>query len=256
MFIAKLAFSAIFSLILLIPSRSEALDLFNFLKNPDKKVTKDGQVVSKVIDGDTIILENGEKVRYLGIDAPETHRKEDGKWVNVYEPFGEEATLFNRGLVEGKTVSLSFDREKRDSHGRILAYVYVKGVMVNTKILSEGLAFPYDIGRLKNYNVFKLAFLNAIKSRRGLYKTSFLNTKLNEQLGLYGWYRGRINSVYYSNEKVVIKTDYLDIHLAKKGKTKITGLKAGSICYFYGKLTRKKERYILLSENPHHIVVE
>lgn len=241
---------------LVFPSVSQSFNLFGLLKNSDKNASRNSFFVSKVIDGDTITLENNEKVRYLGIDAPETHRKENGKWTNFVEPFGEEATILNKRLVEGKTVTLSFDRELKDSYDRNLAYVYIDGRMVNTVILSEGLAFPYDISKLKNYSIFRLAFFNAIKAKKNLYKNFFVSTKLYEHIGLYGWYRGKINTVYYSNDKTVIKTDYLDIQLNRKGKSRIPWLKEGNICYFYGKLTKKRERYIILSDNYHHIVVE
>ncbi len=235
---------------------SGAFEFSAFLRNPDILRKKGYSYVSKVVDGDTIILEDGQKVRYLGIDAPETHRKEGEHWVAVSEPFGEEATKLNRTLVENKQVVLGYDREKQDVYGRTIAYVYADNILINTKLLAEGVVFPYDIHKLKLSTKYKLAFFNALKSGRGLYKNQFLNTKLHEQTGLYGWYRGKINSIYYDTTKSVIKTDYLDIHLTGKKGGRIRGLKPGNTCYFYGKLTRKKDRYILLSENPHHIVVE
>lgn len=245
----------LFILLFFISSEALASGLFDFLKNPDKPKTAKRYTVQSVIDGDTIILENNEKVRYLGIDAPETHKKVGDSWSKVSEPFGEEATLFNKSLVEHKEVTLKFDREKEDQYGRTLAYVYVDNRLVNTAILAEGLAFPYDIHKLKLYSVFRLAFMNALKSRRGLYKTVFTNTRLHEQVGLQGWYVSEINFVYYGTDKTVVKTDYVDIHLIKKG-LRIKGLKRGNRGYFYGRLTRKKDRYILLVENAHHVVIE
>jgi len=251
-----LVLSATFFVILIMANVAVSFNPFSFLKNPEITRKSQTRFVVSVVDGDTIVLDDGEKVRYLGIDAPETHKKEDGVWINVNEPFGYEATNYNKSLVEGKEVSLRYDTEKKDVYNRTLAYVYVNGKMVNTKLLAEGVAFPYSISKLKEFSNFKLAFLNALKAKKGLYKTSFLSTKLHEQLGLYGWFRGKINSIYYTDEKTVIKTDYLDIHLKRKGQSKIYGLKAGNVCYFYGKLTRKKDRYIILSDNPHHIVIE
>ncbi len=233
-----------------------SFDPLEFLKNPDFPKKPENRLVLDVIDGDTIILENGEKVRYLGIDAPETHKKEDGVWINVKEPFGNEATTYNKMLVKGKFVELRYDAETKDIYNRTLAYVYVNGVMLNTKLLSEGMVFPYDITKLKEHTKFKLAFLNAVKSKRGLYKNFFIPAKLYEQIGLYGWYRGKVNSVYNDKNKVIINTDYLDIQISKKGKSKPYGINPGKICYFYGKLNRKKDRYILLSENSHHFVIE
>ena len=95
--------------------------------------------VVRVIDGDTIVVtvegERGERmVRYLGIDAPERGKDE--------EP-GEEAFEYNRALVEGKTVWLEFDKQRKDKYDRLLAYVYLdplKLSMVNAIFLSQGYA--------------------------------------------------------------------------------------------------------------------
>ena len=69
--------------------------------------------VREVIDGDTIVLHDGRKVRYLGINAPENG-----------QPYAREATNFNRRLVSGLPVRLEFDQVREDRHGRLLAYVY------------------------------------------------------------------------------------------------------------------------------------
>lgn len=92
-------------------------------------------VVKKVIDGDTIQLESGETVRYIGIDAPELYLKEGG-----YEFFAKEAARYNKKLVMLKKVNLEFDREKKDSHGRLLAYVFVKNTFVNAELVRLGYA--------------------------------------------------------------------------------------------------------------------
>ncbi len=91
--------------------------------------------VVRVIDGDTILLSNGEKVRYIGINTPEIHHPTRGK-----ESYGEEAKEANRRLVEGKTVRLEFDVQQRDKYGRLLAYVHLDGQMVNRTLVREGYA--------------------------------------------------------------------------------------------------------------------
>jgi len=96
--------------------------------------------VLKVIDGDTVELSNGEKVRYVGIDAPEIKKKIKGKWREAPQPFGLPAFRFNRHLVEGHTVYLEFDQKERDNYERLLGYLYVDGVMVNALLVQEGYA--------------------------------------------------------------------------------------------------------------------
>lgn len=92
-------------------------------------------VVNKVIDGDTVVLDNGETVRYLGIDAPEMGKNKGGP-----EFFAREATRYNKRLVLLKKVRLEFDEEKKDAYGRLLAYVYVKNVFVNAELVKLGYA--------------------------------------------------------------------------------------------------------------------
>src|SRR5690606_37504664 len=75
--------------------------------------------VREVIDGDTIILENGDKVRYIGIDTPELDDNSKG-----VECYSVEATQENRNLVKDKKVRLYKDTNERDRYGRLLAYVY------------------------------------------------------------------------------------------------------------------------------------
>lgn len=93
--------------------------------------------VRHVIDGDTIVLKKGTKIRYRGINTPEIPHKDTSG-----EPLGWEATRRNRQLVQGRTVRLVQDDEKRDRFGRLLAYVFLPdGRMVNEILVREGLAF-------------------------------------------------------------------------------------------------------------------
>lgn len=83
--------------------------------------------VKRVVDGDTVELEGGEKVRYIGVDTPE-------KGKNGYD----EATAFNRSMVEGQEVELVYDVDCRDRYSRLLAYVCVDLEMVNEQLLRQG----------------------------------------------------------------------------------------------------------------------
>jgi len=122
--------------------------------------------VARVIDGDTIELETGEKVRYIGIDAPETHHPQQG-----LECFGKESTEHNRELVEGKEVRLEKDISKTDRYGRLLRYVYVHDEMVNELLVRDGFAhassYPPDI---KYQERFRAAEKEAQEQQRGLWK--------------------------------------------------------------------------------------
>jgi len=94
--------------------------------------------VTWVIDGDTIEIETGERVRYLGIDTPET--------VDPRKPvqcFGLEASEKNKELVEGKMVRLEKDITDKDKYGRLLRYAYVNNIFVNLELVKQGFAFSY-----------------------------------------------------------------------------------------------------------------
>jgi len=91
--------------------------------------------VSVVIDGDTIEIEGGERVRYIGIDTPETD-----------ECYGPEATEANRELVEGKEVILIRDIENRDKYERLLRYVIADGRFANAELVRLGYAEARSYG--------------------------------------------------------------------------------------------------------------
>ncbi len=92
-------------------------------------------MVRYVYDGDTVLLENGECVRYSGVDTPETGtRDQDPQFM------AEAARTFNLRAVDGKQIRLEFDRERRDRYDRLLAYVYLQdGRMLNVELLKRGL---------------------------------------------------------------------------------------------------------------------
>ncbi|MEZ4268888.1 MAG: thermonuclease family protein [Myxococcota bacterium] len=87
--------------------------------------------VVEVVDGDTIRLETGETIRYIGVDTPETT---GGK----SECFGAEAVARNAELVLGKDVVIEYDVECTDRFGRTLAYVYADGAMVSQTLIEGG----------------------------------------------------------------------------------------------------------------------
>jgi len=118
--------------------QGEALAAKNFVAPENLFESK----VVKVIDGDTIRLEDGRLVRYLGIDAPELRKKVDSLWVYDPQPFAEAAAQLNRQLVEGKKVIIELDPAlpRKDKFGRLLAFVFVDKVMVNEELVKRGLA--------------------------------------------------------------------------------------------------------------------
>ncbi len=90
-------------------------------------------VVARIVDGDTIELESGEKIRYLMIDTPESTNGAMDCW-------GEESKQFNTNLVLGKEVSIRYDVECTDRYGRLLAYIDVGDREVNSYMVEQGQA--------------------------------------------------------------------------------------------------------------------
>ncbi len=142
-------------------------------------VAKDGSVlVAKAIDGDTMQLEGGEMVRYIGIDTPET--------VDPYRSvqcFGPEASKANRAMVEGKRVRLVADVEDRDKYGRMLRYVYLAdGTFVNLELARQGFAPAYTYPpNIAHTEEFRTAAREARTAKRGLWaKCSGIRTDRGE----------------------------------------------------------------------------
>ena len=134
--------------------------------------------VRRVIDGDTVELDDSRLVRYIGIDAPELRRRIGGRWVMDPEPFAQAATDANVRLVGGRRVRMAYDVQTHDRFGRLLAYVYVPGggppdeVMVNEELIRQGFAqlltIPPDV---KHAERFRALAEEARAARRGLWGT-------------------------------------------------------------------------------------
>lgn len=121
--------------------------------------------VARVIDGDTIEIGGGERVRYIGMDSPEMAL--DGKPADCW---AQKATDKNRELVSGKIVELRKDVSDRDKYGRLLRYVFVDGIFVNSELVREGFAsawaYPPDV---KYQDEISAAQTEAQKNKSGLW---------------------------------------------------------------------------------------
>jgi micrococcal nuclease len=121
-------------------------------------------VVERIVDGDTIELTGGMKIRYLMINTPETTGGKN-------ECYGSNAVTFNSDLVLGKTVTLDYDVECKDRFDRTLAYVSVAGQEVNTLMIERGYACllhipPNGDDRLAEFKALETA---AKTAKRGLW---------------------------------------------------------------------------------------
>ena len=149
------------------PSQTSSLQPTQVLSQSDQELTNTPQMflVTKVIDGDTVQLDNGKTARLIGIDTPET--VDPRKSVQC---FGKEASEKTRGLVEGKRVRLEKDVSETDRYGRLLRYVYIDSIFVNDYLVRQGFAYassyPPDV---KYQEKFNAAQKEARENNRGLW---------------------------------------------------------------------------------------
>lgn len=136
----------------------------NKIIDPDKSFVGEFKVV-RVIDGDTLEIAGGERVRYIGIDAPETVDPQ-----KPVECFGPEATAKNKALVAGKTVRLEKDLTDRDKYNRLLRYVYVGETFINQELVRQGFALATAYSPDTKYQAeLSAAQKEAQTSARGLW---------------------------------------------------------------------------------------
>jgi len=148
--------------------------LIDLLGNMEPTITPSGDstlyTVKTVVDGDTIILTNGEKVRYIGINTPERDQL-----------FYQEATDYHQQLVLGKQVRLEYDTAKTDQYGRILAYVFVGDTFVNLEMIKAGWALYYSDPDNHRYDeLLEKTLIRAQKDQAGMWKESSISIEITD----------------------------------------------------------------------------
>jgi micrococcal nuclease len=125
-------------------------------------------LITRVVDGDTVearIDGRTEDVRYIGVDTPESVKPD-----TPVQCYALAASHFNEDLVEGERVRLSFDAERRDVYGRLLAYVRLDGRFVNAELVRRGYARTLTIPPNTRYaDLFARLEREASAKGRGLW---------------------------------------------------------------------------------------
>jgi len=122
---------------------------------------------NNVYDGDTIELENGERIRYLGINSPEVAHQGGER----DQPYGKDATRANSRMVGNRIVQLKLDGETKGRYGRTLAYVFSGNRFVNAELLKQGMAKYYSPGgNIRYTRLFKACQYLAKEKRLGIWK--------------------------------------------------------------------------------------
>ena len=119
--------------------------------------------VIRVIDADTIKLDTGDTVRLIGVDAPESKHPE----IPV-QRFGLEATEFLKNLIENSQCTLEYEPgNQTDKYGRLLAYVFVDGELINAKLIERGYAYAYSRFPFSRQNEFLILNVRRVRVNTG-----------------------------------------------------------------------------------------
>lgn len=217
-------------------------------------------IVKTVFDGDTVLLDNGEKVRLLGINTPEIDSPR-----KIGEPGGEQAKLWLKRRLTGRTVRLERDEELRDKYQRLLAHVFTdSGEHINLALVEAGLAFV-DIHppNLKYAQALALAESRAEQAECGIWGMEDYRPKPMEALiaqpTLRGWQRlaGVPSAVIASKRYLRLKfSDRFEARIARENLDLFPPLES----YLHrrievrGWVSRRRGDYSILVKHPSALV--
>lgn len=121
--------------------------------------------VKRAVDGDTVVLDGGERVRLIGVNTPEMKdARQDVRY------FAKRAAVFLEDMVAGKSVRLEFDHERHDRYGRLLAYLYLDdGRCANAEIVRAGMGFAFTRYPFRYLAYFRDLERAARLAHRGLF---------------------------------------------------------------------------------------
>lgn len=216
--------------------------------------------LKKVYDGDTVLLTNGKKVRFLGVNTPEVEGRN-----KVEQAGGEAAKQWLLSALKNKKIRLEKDVEKRDKYGRLLAYVFTEdNVHINLQLLNLGLAslniYPPN---LKYSEVFLQAEQQAEQHRLGIWDAAEYAPRQAEDIktGRFkGWQRvvGRVKNVRHSRRNSYLNlTDNLALKIDKKVVKLFPKLESytGKSIEVRGWIRKYKKRYSMILRHPSSIKI-
>ena len=153
--------------------------------------------VHRVVDGDTLLLRGGERLRLIGIDTPELAR--DGRSAAVGAHMAR--ARLERLVPPGTSLRARIGRTSRDRYGRLLAYPFlVDGTDLSALLLFEGLAvtlpYPPNLAFAECYERLAAA---ARSGQRGLWAHPAYQlhraVELSSEVRGYRWFHGRVKSL-------------------------------------------------------------
>jgi len=144
--------------------------------------------VTRIIDGDTFETESGEKVRLIGINAPE-----------ISDIFGQEAKLHLANLIDGKTIDLQSDNisKNRDRYSRLLRYVFLDNTDINKQMISDGFAFAYLKYHFSKKEEYRQAQLTANKQNKGIWSNGSKDEIIKQQDIKESFWKSLPSKIYF-----------------------------------------------------------
>lgn len=126
--------------------------------------------IESIIDGDTVQTQTHRVIRLIGINAPEIHKRIQGKWIYQPEAYAEQSKLFLSQLIQFKTIQLEYGRQSKDKFNRYLGYLWVNNQLVEKEILKEGLATLFlKEPNIKYADTLILSQRDAIQKHKGIW---------------------------------------------------------------------------------------
>ncbi|MGR8932823.1 MAG: thermonuclease family protein [Gammaproteobacteria bacterium] len=216
--------------------------------------------VKKVYDGDTVLLQDGRKVRLLSINTPEiAHRN------NIAESGGEAAKAWLESFLRGKKVRLQTDVEKQDKYGRHLAYLFTAdGIHVNAELVERGLAtLVVHPPNLLYVDTLLAAQHAAEAAGSGLWSDPAYAAKPADTLASdnsRGWQRitGRVAGIRRSRKYVyLVFSASFSARIAERDLPLFGDLERyiGKTVEVRGWLSRSKDRYVIALRHPSAIIL-
>lgn len=214
--------------------------------------------VTRVYDGDTIKLENGEKVRLLGIDTPEVE-----SYYQQATPGGNVAKKWLTKQLDGADIYLEYDQQRRDKYTRLLAHVFLEnGDHINVTLVEKGLAivnlFPPNL----RYKDELLAAQKVAQQQHiGMWAMKrYQLTSVDKIQKVAGWqrYQGEVQSIK-KNRKYIRLTisNKLNVRIAKDMLYLFPDLESyiGKSVEIRGWLSGKKAPFSILARHPSALIM-
>lgn len=227
--------------------------------NPAVQTNRYKHYVIKVYDGDTITLKNGERVRLLGINAPEIESR-----YRQGEIGGQKAKQWLKAKLSYGEVMLEFDSQRRDKYKRLLAHVFLpNGEHLNKEIIAAGLATLSIIPPNTHYlKILKKAESQAHNNGLGIwsmeaYRPISIDNWPNK---ISGWRRflARPKEIKKSQKYVrLILSDKVDVRISKLNLALFPDLKIylGKNLEIHGWASKNKGHYSILVRHPSAIIL-